>query len=186
MQGSGLILFLSHRTDNTSKLFISQMANFLTIMNLGSGILALLFVTRGNPHLSLLFIFLAALFDSFDGRVARNLNIVSDFGKQLDSLSDLVSFGVAPAFLLYESILHRYHSAGTLFMIIFIICGAIRLARYNTTVFTGSFQGLPITAAGCFLAISYFGIPYFPSYIFMFFVLILSFLMISSLKIKKI
>jgi len=179
-------MFLSNRTDDTRKLLVSQLANVITLMNLSLGCLAIIFVLKGSLNLSLLMIFLAALLDWSDGKVARNLNITSDFGKQLDSLSDLISFGVAPAILLYESVLNNYHSAGIGLTVIYLLTGAIRLARYNITTYSGSFQGLPITAAGCILAFSYTWIPFVPSFIFLFLILLLSILMISSVKVKKI
>ena len=135
--------------------------------------------------MSLLMIFLACLFDRFDGSIARKFNVVSDFGKELDSLCDLISFGVAPALLLYQSILYHYSVLGIFVTILYILCGAIRLARYNITEFDGSFQGLPITVAGCLLTLSYLAIHHVPSLLILFFTMILAFLMVSPYRIKK-
>lgn len=122
----------------------------------------------------------------YDGKVARSLNVTSDFGKQLDSLADLISFGVAPALLIYQNVLSEYSVAGILLTVMYILCGAIRLARFNVTTFTGSFQGLPIPVAGCMLALAFISSSFIPSALFMLFLLILSVLMIGTFKVKKI
>lgn len=176
---------VSERIDHTLKLIKGQIANILTLMNLSLGILSIIYILNGNGHVSVLMIFLAALLDWFDGKVARKLNITSDFGKQLDSLCDLVSFGIAPALLLYSSVLYEFGNPGMWMTILFILCGAIRLARFNVTIFSGSFVGLPITAAGCILTLSYIGLNFFPPYIFMWLTLSIAILMVSPIEIKK-
>src|SRR5690625_2336866 len=98
-------MFLSRLIDYTK--IKSQLANGITLMNLSFGVMAIIFVVNGSEKLALLFILLAALFDRFDGKVARKFNIESASGKELDSLCDLVSFGVAPALLIYHSILYQ-------------------------------------------------------------------------------
>jgi CDP-diacylglycerol---serine O-phosphatidyltransferase len=178
-------MFLLERFDHNIKKLKAQTANILTIVNLSLGVLGVLFILKGELHTSLLMIFLAAFFDRFDGMIARKLHIESEFGKQLDSLCDLISFGIAPAFLLYQAVIFNYGHAGIWFTIIYILCGAIRLARFNVTEFTGSFIGLPITVSGCMLTVSYLAINYIPGFIFMFLLLILSFLMISTFQVKK-
>ena len=80
---------------------------------------------------------------------ARKFNIESELGKQLDSMSDIISFGVAPALLLYQGILNEFGGPGSFFTVFYIGCGAFRLARFNIPR-KGYFTGLPITAAGCF------------------------------------
>lgn len=172
--------------DTTKKLMLNQSANILTMMNLGSGSMALILIMKDQASLAAGCIFLAAVCDMYDGKVARNLNISSDFGKQLDSLADLISFGVAPALLIYQSILFQYSITGILLTIMYILCGAIRLARFNVTTFTGNFQGLPIPAAGCLLALFFLMKSFIPSFFFMFILLGLSVLMIGTFKVKKI
>jgi CDP-diacylglycerol---serine O-phosphatidyltransferase len=154
-------------------------------MNLSLGLLAILFTTKGEFNLSCWLIVIAALTDRFDGIVARKLNIVSDIGKYLDSNSDLVSFGIAPAFLLYYSILQEFGIWGILVSFVFIFCGTYRLARYNSLKFDGYYVGLPITIAGAILAISFFVKDYIPAYFFVGITLILSYSMVCTLKIKK-
>jgi CDP-diacylglycerol--serine O-phosphatidyltransferase len=84
----------------------------------------------------------AMLFDLLDGRVARMTKTQSAFGLQLDSLADIVSFGAAPALLVYQWVLHRHPGAGLMTSFLFIACGAIRLARFN--VLSSSESGAPV------------------------------------------
>ena len=95
----------------------AQLANAITLMNLSFGVVAIILIIKGLGHMSLLFIFLAALFDRFDGMVARHYNAESLFGKELDSLCDLVSFGSSTCIIdlrnntSYDTLAwnHRYH-----------------------------------------------------------------------------
>lgn len=91
-------MFLLDYLDHTIKKIKSQSANALTLLNLSLGSFAILFILRDELKLSLLLIFLAALADRFDGMVARKLNIESELGKQLDSMCDIISFGIAPLY----------------------------------------------------------------------------------------
>jgi CDP-diacylglycerol---serine O-phosphatidyltransferase len=179
-----LILF-QHLVDNTVKRFRSQIANLLTIMNLSLGGFAILSVLQGQLGITVALISAAAIFDSLDGKIARSLNIESELGKQLDSLCDIISFGVAPALLIYQSTIQHFGIAGSLTVILFIACGAIRLARFNVTESEGFFIGLPITAAGCILTASHLFNEMIPLPAFMFLILTLSFLMISHFQIRK-
>ncbi|MCM3566535.1 CDP-diacylglycerol--serine O-phosphatidyltransferase [Neobacillus mesonae] len=179
-------MFLLDVLDQTIKKMKAQTANILTLINLSFGGFAIVFVLNENLRLSLLLIFIAALADRFDGMAARKFNIESDLGKQLDSMSDIISFGVAPALLLYQGILHEFGGPGSFFTVFYIGCGAFRLARFNITEGNGYFTGLPITAAGCLATLSYLAIPYLPSETFLFIIIILSFLMISTFKLKKV
>jgi CDP-diacylglycerol---serine O-phosphatidyltransferase len=179
-------MFLSDYLDHTIKKLKAQTANILTMMNLSLGGFAILSGIKGQLNLSLLLIFLAALADRFDGMVARKLNIESELGKQLDSMCDIISFGVAPALLIYQGILFEFGAPGSFFTVLYIACGAVRLARFNITENNGYFTGLPITAAGCLLTLSFLAIPYFPPQFFILFTIILSFLMIGTFKLKKI
>lgn len=135
----------------------STLPNFFTFSNLSFGLLSILATYNSNYFLSGLFIIIAGVIDRYDGRIARLLNVSSELGKELDSLADLVSFGVAPAILIYT--LYSFQSLGPkgiigyALVLVFPICGAFRLARYNTTQFDGVFTGIPITIAGSFLAL---------------------------------
>jgi CDP-diacylglycerol---serine O-phosphatidyltransferase len=152
-------MFLLHIVDQTIKKLKAQIANLLTLSNLTLGGFAIISSIRGELNLSLLLIFLAALLDRFDGMTARKLNIESELGKQLDSMSDIISFGVAPAILLYQGILFEFGAPGSFFTVFYIACGAFRLARFNISDNHGYFIGLPITAAGCLATLSFLAIP---------------------------
>lgn len=164
----------------------AQLANGITLLNLSFGIIAILIILKGYTHMSLLFIFLAALFDRFDGMVARKYNAESDFGKELDSLCDLVSFGVAPALLIYQTILFEMPRMGMMLTILYILCGAIRLARYNVKEFDGVFYGIPITVAGVAMTLSSLLVPYLPILFFAFLTALLTVLMVSNIRIAKV
>lgn len=134
--------------------------NFLTAANLFCGFLAVTFVvhamesgTEGEIWFrwAALTICVAALCDALDGHVARALRVSSPFGKELDSLADVVSFGVAPALIVYEGFFRGYPSTLVWMAIsgLFVCCGAARLARYNVSGSVGHFfTGMPIPAAG--------------------------------------
>ncbi|CAF1086804.1 unnamed protein product [Adineta ricciae] len=124
--------------------------NALTLGNLACGLFSLIMTMNGLHRFAALFVFLAAVFDFFDGRVARKLGYASPIGAELDSLADVVSFGVAPTILAYSI------SQWSFLMIIaffsFPLAGAWRLARFNIHPTTGHFVGLPIPAAGLSVA----------------------------------
>lgn len=163
----------------------AQLANMITLLNLSFGIISILLVIKGFSHSAMVFIFLAALFDRFDGMVARHYHTESDFGKELDSLCDLVSFGIAPALLIYSATLSDTLWVGILVTVTYILAGAIRLARYNVQQFDGAFFGLPITVAGVVLALSYFIFPYVTAGFYITLIIILTYLMVSNVRIAK-
>jgi len=155
-----------------------HIANCFTLLNLVFGCLAVIQILQGLPGLSggstvedtvrrmciaSLFICLAGVVDFLDGLVARLLNATSEMGKQLDSLADLVSFGVAPGLILYEFLLISYTGAADsgspinywylLPALLVPLAGAFRLARFNLgTSFSTEFEGLPIPAGGILIA----------------------------------
>jgi CDP-diacylglycerol--serine O-phosphatidyltransferase len=178
-------MFLLEVFDQTIKKLKSQAANVLTLTNLGLGGYAIIAEINGNLRLSLLLIFLAALLDRFDGMAARKFHIESELGKQLDSMSDIISFGVAPALLLFQGILYEFGAPGIFFTVFYIGCGAFRLARFNISEQNGYFTGLPITVAGCLATLSFLAIPFSPPQMFFFLIILLSLLMISPFKLKK-
>ncbi|WP_409297560.1 CDP-diacylglycerol--serine O-phosphatidyltransferase [Peribacillus sp. SCS-26] len=179
-------MFLSGVLDLTIKKIKSQTANVLTLINLSLGGFSIISVLQGELNLALLLIFLAALADRFDGMVARMLHSESELGKQLDSMCDIISFGAAPALLLYQGIISDFGAPGSFFTVLYIGCGAFRLAKFNISENNGYFTGLPITAAGCLLTLSFLAVPHVPSVWLLFLMIILSFLMISPFKLKKI
>lgn len=170
----------------------SCIPNIFTFINLSCGVFSLLSTFEKQYVLASIFILIAGLVDRYDGRVARFLQVSSDLGKELDSLADLVSFGVAPSVLIY--ILFNLNTfgpkglLGIILLIAFPICGAYRLARYNTSSFDGVFTGVPITITGCFLAAfaliaNYAQAPVFLAIIFM---ILGAYLMVSKIHLKKI
>lgn len=163
--------------------------NIFTFSNLACGVLSLLMTFQENYMWAALFILIAGFIDRYDGRVARALNVSSDMGKELDSLADLVSFGVAPSLLIFN-IYNFSHLGilGYLLVLLFPIAGAYRLARYNSCEFDGVFLGIPITVAGAFIALyvlltlnrgAHPGLP-------IILLVMLSYLMVSKLKFKKV
>lgn len=128
--------------------------NMCTAANLFFGMLSILATYEGNFFNASVFILLALIADGMDGRVARALNAASELGKEMDSLCDLGSFGVAPAFLAYAFCMHNYGTLGKAAAIIFALCGMWRLARFNvnTGIVHGFFMGLAIPAGGCIVA----------------------------------
>ena len=163
--------------------------NILTFGNLIFGLLSLVMTFEGNYMLSVIFILLAGLMDRYDGQVARLLNVSSELGKELDSLADLVSFGVAPSMLIF--ILYDFISLGYLGYVCFLlfpVAGAYRLARYNSTKFDNVYTGIPITMAGMLVALyallNLKSPNNFPLTIII--LIALSYLMISKFQIKKV
>ena len=129
--------------------------NILTRAALCSGLTGIRFALQGEMRLAVIAIIVAAIFDALDGRVARRLGVTSRFGAELDSLSDFLCFGVAPALVLYLASLSQAGALGWVVTLMFPICSALRLARFNTAlvsdtpppVWTGSyFTGVPAPA----------------------------------------
>ncbi len=132
----------------------AMIPNTITALNLFFGMLSLLSTYEGNYYCSGLYILAALIADGLDGRVARALGVSSEFGKEMDSLCDLGSFGIAPAFLAFSYSLHNEGTIGQAAAIIFALCGMWRLARFNVSTgkVHGYFMGLAIPAGGCIVA----------------------------------
>ncbi len=129
--------------------------SIITSINLALGVVAILI---NAPMISPWLILLCAVLDAFDGALARKLNAITKFGGELDSLADLVSFGVAPAYLYYTNVLtHANQEAAIAVTVMLVIFGALRLAKYNSTkVKKSDFSGMPIPTNGLFFTfISY-------------------------------
>jgi CDP-diacylglycerol---serine O-phosphatidyltransferase len=125
-----------------------------TVGNIFCGWLSMDAAARGRFDSAAMLVFLAAILDGLDGRVARMTGTSSAFGEQLDSLADVVSFGVAPAVLVYRWALADFDRAGLFVSFLFVVCGACRLARFNVQVHVVDkryFVGLPIPSAACAL-----------------------------------
>jgi CDP-diacylglycerol---serine O-phosphatidyltransferase len=131
--------------------------NLFTAASIFTGFYAIALAMESSFELAAWFIFLALLFDGLDGRVARMTNTASHFGVEFDSLADIVAFGVAPALLLYLYVGGSYGRIGIVVSALFIIFGAVRLARFNVTtsrVEPSVFIGLPIPTAAIMISIA--------------------------------
>lgn len=129
--------------------------SILTLGNLLGGFYAIISIYKGDHVQAAVAILIAGILDALDGAVARLTGSTSDFGVQLDSLVDLVSFGVAPGLLAYSWALFPFGRVGWLACFLYISCGALRLARFNVQVRKVDkrfFVGLPIPAAAAFIA----------------------------------
>lgn len=120
----------------------------ITLASIFCGFNAIRIVAQDNPSVddfyrAAILLCLAMLFDLLDGRVARMTKTQSAFGLQIDSLADIVSFGVAPSLLVYKWVLYRHPTAGLLTAFMFTACGAIRLARFNVLSSAGGVQSKP-------------------------------------------
>ena len=129
--------------------------NLITAAGIFAGFYVIIAATDGHYNRAAWFILLAAIFDGLDGKVARLTGTSSKFGVELDSLADVISFGVAPGVLLYLWALRPFGKLGWLAAFLYVICGALRLARFNvqvSTVESRRFIGIPIPAAACIVA----------------------------------
>ncbi len=167
--------------------------NIFTSLNIACGFTAILFSVQQDFSKACFLIILGAVFDSVDGRVARLVGAQSSFGEQYDSLSDLITFGMAPSLIFYNKFLIGTGRVGMVVSFFFLLCGALRLARFNaniTRVKSDYFQGIPIPGAASaiigyiylsdvfptYLNNSYFAVPYISFY---------AFLMISNLPFNS-
>src|SRR6202049_4460575 len=158
--------------EHHSKIYL--LPNLMTAGNLFCGFTATLKILEGallqasNPdaagdlfHAAIWFILGACFFDLLDGRLARLGGHESSFGREFDSLSDIVSFGVAPALLVYRIVLQEFRTACWIIALVYLLCGALRLARFNTAASAEkqsanhvdkNFTGFPIPAAAGLIA----------------------------------
>lgn len=140
-----------------SKAFI---ANTVTSMNIFCGFMSIVYASQNNFRYAAIFIITAAIFDTLDGIVARLLDTTSRFGVELDSLSDVVSFGAAPSFLIFKAYAFQFGPWGILLSSSLLIFGALRLARFNVMTeeikIKGDFTGLPIPLAAITIALLIF------------------------------
>ena len=129
--------------------------NLFTASSIFVGVISIVEASKEHFVLASWLVLLALLFDGLDGRVARMTNTTSQFGVEFDSLADIISFGIAPAMLLYFFVGHTYGRFGILVSALYVIFGAIRLARFNiSTAKTDPnvFIGLPIPTAAVFVS----------------------------------
>lgn len=179
---------------NRLRITPSVIPNLFTSLNMFAGFLSIINASQGNYVYACWLIFIAAIFDALDGAMARLTNSSSELGVELDSLSDVVSFGAAPSFLLYATYYYQLNTIGIVLTSLPLIAGGFRLARFNVQLvgFEKSFfTGLPIPSAAItivsfILAFYNDGYSEFHSQIIIPMTIVLSFLMVSRVKYDSI
>lgn len=172
---------------------MNYLANLLTVLSLVFGFVSIIFSLESHFTFACWSIILSVVFDGLDGQIARRNPVPSGFGKELDSLVDVISFGIAPSILGYIFVYRDFYFFATLALFIYLFCSVFRLAKYNITPkekLVTYFYGLPTTVGGGMLA-SFILIyrkrydvtlPQYTPIIFLFMVLFLAFLMVSRIK----
>jgi len=144
-----------NRAKSSNKKGIYILPNLFTSCSLFGGFYAIIAAIQGSFEAAAIAILVSALLDGLDGKIARFTNTTSKFGAEYDSLSDLVAFGVAPGLLAFQWVLKPFGRFGWLAVFLYLICGALRLARFNiqkSTLESQHFKGLPIPGAAIFIA----------------------------------
>ncbi len=177
---------------NNNKSYLAYIIpNLFTAASAFVGVLSIVASSKGEFEKAVYMILLSLLFDGLDGRVARLTKTTSRFGAEFDSLADLVAFGMAPAMLFYFDIGIHYNKLGILLSGLYVVFGAIRLARFNVTNPSSEpsvFIGVPIPTAAVFISIwILFSIKYHImqdhfSWIILIFVGLVSILMVSNIR----
>lgn len=173
------------------KVVISRnLANMITLANMGLGILAIIASSIGDLTVAIYLILVAGILDRLDGMVARRFNSTSELGIQLDSLSDLISFGISPALMVF--IFQFSDQTGPLLVIgiivtvFYVLCGGYRLARYNVIgTVDNCFIGMPITICGMFLVASLLFNERLQPPAYAALMVVLGYLMVSHIPIRK-
>ena len=170
------------------------LANSITVLSLICGFSSIIFCIEGHFTFASWAIILSVIFDGLDGQMARRNPVPSEFGKELDSLTDVVCFGIAPSILGYIFVYRTFYFWTTLALFIYLFCSVMRLAKYNITPkeqLADYFYGLPTTVSGgtlaSFILIYRKGkdispLPQSVPIIFLFMVLLLAFLMVSRVR----
>ncbi|MDB5054943.1 MAG: CDP-diacylglycerol---serine O-phosphatidyltransferase [Bacilli bacterium] len=166
----------------------SSIPNLFTFANLFCGFISLGLSADGEFKNAAILVIIGMIFDSMDGRMARILKVSSNVGLELDSLADVVTFGVAPAMLAYHIWFQQFELIGLMFTGLFPLFGAYRLARFNMTASKKSashFIGVPIPAAGGFVLLLVLFHKSIPGFVVAIVLIGLCFLMISKIKIPS-
>jgi CDP-diacylglycerol--serine O-phosphatidyltransferase len=173
---------------------VNFLANSITVLSLICGFSSIIFCIEGHFTFASWAIILSVIFDGLDGQMARRNPVPSEFGKELDSLTDVVCFGIAPSILGYIFVYRTFYFWTTLALFIYLFCSVMRLAKYNITPkeqLADYFYGLPTTVSGgtlaSFILIYRKGkdispLPQSVPIIFLFMVLLLAFLMVSRVR----
>lgn len=168
---------------------MNNLANLITCFSLICGFTSIIFSLENKIVFAAWAIILSVILDGVDGLVARANSVSTEFGKELDSLADIVSFGVAPAVLCYALMPQGAYFVANLVLFIYLVCSMIRLARHNVIPkekLADYFLGLPITVSGGIIAafvllhLKHLMIPV--KWVFLSLILVLSFLMVSMIK----
>lgn len=168
-----------------------MLPNLFTSASLFGGFFAIIASIQGRYETAAIAILISYVFDGLDGKIARYTHTTSQFGVEYDSLSDLVAFGVAPGVLAFQWALEPFGRLGWLACFMYVICGALRLARFNVqknSVDPKYFKGLPIPAAASFIASLVLftaflgGLPESRHFLIIVLIYILSFLMVSAIE----
>ncbi len=172
----------------------AALPHFFTLSNLFLGFLSIILASKDSFISSAVCIIFASICDDLDGRMARLTKSFSNFGKELDSLADAISFGAAPAFLVYKSNFSDIGPWGAIFTFLFLLAGIFRLARFNVTTRgfkKSTYKGLPIPMAAILISTfflfsdHYFGTVKNPA-VFLIMIPILSYFMISNIGFEPI
>tara|TARA_B100000315_G_scaffold130524_1_gene120126 strand:- start:7908 stop:8687 length:780 start_codon:yes stop_codon:yes gene_type:complete len=185
---------LSEKSKTKFKKGIFIIPSLLTIFNVFCGFYAIVAAINGRFYEAAVAIIIAGFFDILDGRVARLMNSSSEFGVQLDSLADIISFGLAPSILIYMWVLKPFGRLGWMAAFLFVLCGVLRLARFNIQTQLAKsnyFIGLPTPAAAGFIATTVivtreiFSIEKLHPLVIVGGVYLLAFLMVSTIKYRN-
>lgn len=172
---------------------MNYLANLLTILSLVCGFISIILSLETHFTFASWAIILSVIFDGLDGQIARRNPLPSEFGKELDSLVDVVSFGIAPSILGYIFVYRDFYFWATLALFFYLFCSVMRLAKYNVTPkekLATYFYGLPTTVSGGILASfiliyrkkEQLSLPSFIPFIFLFIVVLLALLMVSRIR----
>jgi len=176
------IRVVTYKTDLEEIRFtkLIRLPDIFTLLNVFMGLLSIILTINEQYSYAVSAMILAVVFDVVDGKVARLVKRNGDFGKQLDSLADTISFGVAPA--IFGFALIKTNIAVVVFAL-FLFAGVLRLARYNIMEFTQDFAGMPITVNGVLIPLIFLaGVP---TKVFPYIYLVLAVLMVSPIRIKR-
>lgn len=181
------------RKDRKLAMYIYVLPNLVTTCNLFAGFFAIIQSLKGNFLWAAYAIVIAAIFDTLDGRLARLTRSTSKFGAEYDSICDVVSFGVAPALLLFQWSLEPFGRVGWVACFLYVACGALRLARFNVQVGVvekSYFQGLPIPMAAGIVASSVLAFSDLQwdatgSRLLLFMTILLAFVMVSTFRYRS-
>lgn len=157
-----------------------KLADYVTFLNAASALFSMFYAIEGMFSVSAGLLILCFVLDYLDGKVARMSKTENAYGKQLDSLSDIVAFGVAPAVLGYCYVVN----INRIVLVLFIVAGIHRLAKYNITEFTGYYKGMPITTNALIFSIMYFSGVSVQAWVFVY--ALAAVLMVAPFKVKKV